>query len=63
MPELIDDQVFTFGHQLHNLKLSIIDGYDTDSDEHTPRPDHWLGFNRYNTKKYLKQQFEQVKFL
>jgi hypothetical protein len=62
VPELIDDQAFTFGQQQHNLKLHITNGYDTDSDEHTPRPDHWLGFNRYKTKKYLKQQFDQVHF-
>jgi hypothetical protein len=62
VPELIDDQAFTFGQQ-YNLKLDITNDYDTDSDEHSPLPDHWLGFNRYNTKKYLKQQFEQVKFL
>jgi len=61
VPELIDDQAFTFGQQ-YNLKLHITDGYNTDSDEHTPRPDHWLGFNRYKTKKYLKQQFDQVHF-
>ena len=62
LPELIDDQAFTFG-QHYNLKLDITNDYDTDSDEHSPLPDHWVGFNRYNTKKYLKQQFEQVKFL
>ena len=61
VPDLVE-QIPVFGQQSAVFPSNISDGYDTDSDEQPKLPDHWLGFNRYKTKKYLTQQFNRVHF-